>query len=78
MGAHRDANMPGFTRQILGIFGDFTGGQLAVTEPDGSLTKFDSGVHTFDAANEHSVSEVTAGTRFSVIAYAKSCVHVLR
>ena len=73
MAAHRDDNMPGFTHQVIGIFGDFTGGQLTVTTDNGQVTTFGPGVHVFDAANQHEVSEVTSGSRYSVIAYAKAC-----
>ena len=77
MGMHTDNNMPGFTKQVIGIFGNFDGGQLTVEEPDGRTTLLGKGVHVFDAAKQHCVSEVTSGYRYSVIAYAKKCDNVL-
>ena len=71
MGAHVDDNALGHHMQVVVIFGTYEGGDLLIQGPDGTETRLGNGVHKFNASLSHRVSEVTSGTRYSAISYAK-------
>ena len=66
MGEHNDTNTPGHPQQFLSVFGQYEGGQLHIAEKI-----LGNGEYIIDARLKHSVSEVTKGTRFSIVAFHK-------
>ena len=70
---HRDSRNS--TRSRLRVWGSFKGGVLSIEEggprdPPRKITDL-SRWHEFDGKHFHSMSEVTAGTRFSIVLYCK-------
>ena len=71
MGEHRDLNLAGHAIQMVGVFGEFEGGDLFVKLPSGQEQVLGQGARLMNANNPHRVSRVSKGTRYSVISYAK-------
>ena len=66
MGAHEDANQKGHPKQVIVIFGEYEGGVHHIAGKE-----IGNGVYVIDARHKHWVTQITTGTRYSVVAFYK-------
>jgi hypothetical protein len=65
---HIDHNLPEWPMQTLFVFGEFTGGDLRI----GSGLVHGNGCFRINGNVSHEVQVVEAGTRYSIVSYAKN------